>query len=617
MIMLVFACLALLAGPLLYQLVNRSPRALNAIDGFVFVSISGLLIIHLLAESDESFGFLTLGVLALGLFGPLFLERFFQRIEHEVHIATMILGAVGFLIHTSIDGAALALNHGEGIVSSSRTSLISLAPAIVIHRLPVGLTLWWLLKPRFGIPIAFLALTCAVVATFGGYVLAGSPVVQSLEYTFPWVEAFVAGSILHVVLFRFHLHGDEHHHMHEGHGAEAHGSGHNDAHALLGEPARGVEKWISNEGIGNLLGILLLTFIFFSMPASHGHHHSEVSFFSSFLALASDSAPALLFAYFAGIFIYGFFPESSVQWMRKGGRVRQAAKGMMVGLPLPICSCGVLPYYQALVKKGAPPAAAVAFLIATPELGLDAVFLSLPLLGKELMVIRLVASALIAFVVAAIVSRFITQRKTLPVLNEALPPSLNQRIKRGAHFALVELVDTTAPWMLLGLVLAAMAGPVVQEFGISQLHPILEVFLFSGIGMVVYVCASGATPLVAALLVAGVSPGAGLAFLLTGPATNISTFGILSELHGKKIAFLFAALMLLLALMAGVVTNLMLPEYSGIIDLGSEVHHVEQGLFPALRSIALALVALLFLASFARQGGRKFFGHVLGDQVGH
>jgi len=194
---------------------------------------------------------------------------------------------------------------------------------------------------------------------------------------------------------------------------------------------------------------------------------------------------------------------------------------------------------------------------------------------------------------------------------------LNQRIKRGAHFALVELVDTTAPWMLLGLVLAAMAGPVVQEFGISQLHPILEVFLFSGIGMVVYVCASGATPLVAALLVAGVSPGAGLAFLLTGPATNISTFGILSELHGKKIAFLFAALMLLLALMAGVVTNLMLPEYSGIIDLGSEVHHVEQGLFPALRSIALALVALLFLASFARQGGRKFFGHVLGDQVGH
>ena len=73
MFMLIFACLSLLAGPLLYQLINRSPRALNAIDGFVFVSISGLLVLHLLAESEQSFGFLSLGVLALGLFGPLLL----------------------------------------------------------------------------------------------------------------------------------------------------------------------------------------------------------------------------------------------------------------------------------------------------------------------------------------------------------------------------------------------------------------------------------------------------------------------------------------------------------------------------------------------------------------
>jgi hypothetical protein len=171
--------------------------------------------------------------------------------------------------------------------------------------------------------------------------------------------------------------------------------------------------------------------------------------------------------------------------------------------------------------------------------------------------------------------------------------------------------------MLLGLVLAALAGPLVRQFGLAALPPVLEVFLFSGIGLVVYVCASGATPLVAALLVAGVSPGAGLAFLLTGPATNISTFGILSELHGKRIALLFAALMLSAALTAGIVTNLLLPDYVGVIDLGGEGHDPSEHGTSFVQVTALVLVAMLFLSSFVRQGGRKFFGHVLGDQMGH
>ncbi|MGA1191419.1 MAG: hypothetical protein ACO3XO_03960, partial [Bdellovibrionota bacterium] len=327
MFMLIFACLSLLAGPLLYQFVNRSPRALNAIDGFIFVSISGLLLLHLLAESEQSFGFMSLSVLALGLFGPLLLERFFHRIEHEVHLATMILGAVGFLIHTSIDGAALALNHVEDSVAHGGSSVISLASAIVIHRLPVGLTLWWLLKPRFGMPIAFFSLVCAVAATIGGYLLAEGPVVQSLEYTFPWVEAFVAGSILHVVLFRFHLHGEGHHH---GHGDSHDSPEVYQAHGHETEESQSSICYMSAEGFGNLLGLALLAFIFISMPAPHGHQHSENSFFTTFFSLAAESAPALLFAYVAGIFIYGFFPESSVQWMKKGGRVRQAAKGMLV-----------------------------------------------------------------------------------------------------------------------------------------------------------------------------------------------------------------------------------------------------------------------------------------------
>ncbi|MCB0330606.1 MAG: permease [Bdellovibrionales bacterium] len=603
---LALACLALIAGPLLYQLISQSSRALKAIDGFVFVSIGGLLLLHLLEESGHEVQIASLALLLLGFLGPLLLEKFFRRLENEVHIATMLLGAFGFLIHTALDGTALALDDGHPELGAN----LSLATAIIVHRLPVGLTLWWLLKPRFGGLAAVLSLALAVAATIGGYSLAGVTVFESFEYTFPWVQAFVAGSILHVVFFRFHLHHSHEHSHHEG--MEKIDV---DKHAAHFVEAPLTNSLISSEGFGNLLGLGLLLILAFVIP--HDHEGDLVGpIWRSFSFLAFESAPALLIAYVAGIFIYGFFPESSIRWMRSGGSLLQAGKGMLVGLPLPICSCGVLPYYQTLVKKGAPPAAAIAFLIATPELGIDAILLSVPLLGLELTVIRLIASAVIAFVVAWILSHTMKARRSLPILEEGKGGSAFEKIKRGMQFALVELVDTTAPWMLLGLLLAAVAGPLVESVG-STLPPLIEVLVFSCLGLVVYVCASGATPLVAALLAAGISPGAGLAFLLTGPATNISTFGVLSELHGKRLALAFGGLMMLCAILVGYLTNMMLPNYASMLPLAEEAAHHGHHEVPVWRVIAVSVVGLLFLSSCLRQGGRKFFGHVLGDQFGH
>ncbi|MCI5066446.1 permease [bacterium] len=608
---ILLACVALFLGPMVYQILGRGRAALQVIDGFVFVSISGLLLMHLFsAERASSFQIATLVLLVLGIFGPLFLEHLFRRIEKEVHVATMVLGAIGFCIHTMMDGAALAFRYHEGAATVAPEVFsgdLPLAAAIIIHRLPVGLTLWWLLKPRFGPLAAGGALLFAVGATVFGYLLAEHPTVHSFEYTFPWIEAFVAGSILHVVFFRFHAHGEAHEHSLD---VEDEG---------VGTVRARYSRWVSYEGIGNVLGCLLLGVFFFLFPEEHGHHLSTEtvttpSVWENFFALAIESAPALLFAYGAGIFIYGFFPERSLEWMKRGGRLKQAGKGMLVGLPLPICSCGVLPYYQTLIRKGAPPASAVAFLIATPELGIDAVLLSFPLLGLELTVIRLGASACIAFLVAWILSGRMSRRTALPVLNDETPQGFWARVTKGAQFSLVELVDTTAPWMLVGLLLAAFAAPAVQAIGLS-LAPGVEVLIFSLLGLVVYVCASGATPLVAALLAAGVSPGAGLAFLLTGPATNISTFGVLSKLHGRSTALLFAALMMGAAITVGFVTNAMLPTYESVLSTHhSGEHHQGTSLWETVQYLSLVLLALLFLSSVLRQGGRNFLGHVFGDQ---
>ena len=304
-----------------------------------------------------------------------------------------------------------------------------------------------------------------------------------------------------------------------------------------------------------------------------------------------------------------FFPRSSIAWLRRGGTWGQALRGMAVGLPFPICSCGVVPLYRSLVRKGAPPAAGLAFLVATPELGLDAVLLSIPLLGGEMTLARVIGAALVALLVGGIVGRFSAKAAAEQPDTEAVATSGGfwERLRGGMKDSFGEGMDHTAPWIILGLVIAALAGPFLSELSLDAVPAVWEVPLFALVGLPMYVCASGATPLVAVLLLHGVSPGAALAFLLTGPATNVTTFGVLSQLHGRRLALAFSLVMMALSIAAGFVTNLCLS--SGGAVAGSEHSHESAGW---LGWGCLIVLALAYTASLLRRGPRRFVGEILG-----
>ena len=123
--------------------------------------------------------------------------------------------------------------------------------------------------------------------------------------------------------------------------------------------------------------------------------------------------------------------------------------------------------------------------------------------------------------------------------------------------------------------------------------------------MPVYVCAAGATPLVAVLVLNGVSPGAALAFLITGPATNVTTLGVLTQLHGRRIALLFAASVVVITVLLGRAVN-GLTEISGVVP---DLEHAAHG--AGWRDLCLAALGALALASVVRQGPRAFVGKVL------
>jgi hypothetical protein len=252
----------------------------------------------------------------------------------------------------------------------------------------------------------------------------------------------------------------------------------------------------------------------------------------------------------------------------------------------------------------------MAFLVATPEIGVESVLLSFSLLGVELTAVRLVAAALVALLAGWVVGR--TVKVTASPFAMAMAgkapaaPGWGRRLWTALRYGFVDVVEDTAPWILVGVAIAAALDPAYLAPWVSRLPAGLDVLLFALLGIPVYVCASAATPLAAAFILIGVSPGAALAFLLSGPATNVTTFGVLSGLHGRRTSLLFGGFILVLTVGLGLLINLTVGAVTVPI---AKLPGPEQAAWWAWA--ALALVLLAFGRAVLRMGPRAFVGTIL------
>jgi uncharacterized protein len=571
--LLVLSVLVLGAGPLIYQVTRFAGSMLALLDGFVFVAIGGLVLVYIMPSSVAQAGGWALVGGGAGLFLPSLIEHRLQRLARPAHLIALLLGLTGIGLHAFVDGLALV---GEGDHADHM-----LPVTVVLHRLPVGLTIWLLLRPVYGLTAALSALGLMAVLTAAGFF--SSTAVAHIVGSQGWglFQALVAGSLLHVLLHRSYP---------------------------VTERVRARGGGRVQGAIGGLAGLALL----WTIAADHGVEPNLAAALPVFVNLARESAPALLLAYVAAGLVYGLMPRTSVEWLGRGSRLGQALRGMGFGLPLPICSCGVVPVYRSLARQGVPATAGLAFLVATPELSLDAILISLPLLGAEFTVLRVAAAAVVAVVVGWWVGARVKAAVAVDVVaDDETRPAVGVRLLQGLKTGLGEVVDATAPWVLLGLGLAALLEPMLESAWIERLPAGFEVVFFALIGIPTYVCASGATPLVAVLLLKGVSPGAALAFLLTGPATNITTFGVLAGLHGQRAAVFFGATVVGLAVGLGLMTDLFwpvveLPDWNQVGDDDS-----------LLSDWCLAGLTGLFALSWLRRGPRGFVSELFGGEEDH
>lgn len=304
-----------------------------------------------------------------------------------------------------------------------------------------------------------------------------------------------------------------------------------------------------------------------------------------------------------------------------GGGLRPVFLGALLGAPLPLCSCSVVPAARELRRKGASPGAVVSFLISTPETGIDSIFLTYGYLGPAMMIARPVAAIATALVAGALALASSRGRADSEPTTEPEPehleapdetpesaspePSLRERFERALRHGFVEIFDELAPWLILAFVLSALLDAGLGPDSLARFfpNPVLGMAAAALAGIPTYVCASGSTPVAAVLIAKGLSPGAGLVYMLTGPATNLPTLAVVARLFGRRILALYLGVVFAVAILAGLAFDTLASHSATkLMGPGSEA---PSGMLVWLEIFA----ALAFVALLVPSVGRGSFRH--------
>lgn len=290
-------------------------------------------------------------------------------------------------------------------------------------------------------------------------------------------------------------------------------------------------------------------------------------------SLFSEAAPYMILGILVAGFLRLFLKEELVGRHLGQGRYSSVIKASLLGIPIPLCSCGVLPAAAGLKKQGANNGAVTSFMISTPESGVDSIAVSYALLDPLMTVARPVAAfttALIAGMAENIFGWNKQEKQTdiddiscgccaAPVeCGQDLPtPGFRQRLRQSLAFSFGELWGDLVGWFFIGILLAGIITVLIPQelMGRYLGGGIGSMLLMLAVGIPIYICATSSTPIAAALILKGVSPGAALVFLLAGPATNVTSLTVLTGILGKRAVFIYLTSLSIMAVLFGLAVD--------------------------------------------------------------
>jgi len=281
--------------------------------------------------------------------------------------------------------------------------------------------------------------------------------------------------------------------------------------------------------------------------------------------LTLEMSPYLLLGFFIAGLLYIYFPKEKVSRYLGKNNLKSTLNASLIGVPLPLCSCGVIPTGISFYKNGASKGSSVSFLISTPQTGVDSILATYSLLGLPLAIIRPII-ALLTGILGGLVTNTLEHNPSLQGEQETsnqtqLATKPKNKIRSMLHYAFVEFLQDISKWLIIGLLLAAlMAVLIPDDFFTNYLS---NEYLSMGIVLLasipLYVCATGSVPIAAVLLMKGLSPGAAIVFLMAGPATNAATMTVIGNVMGRKTLISYMASIIGGAIIFGILVNEFLP----------------------------------------------------------
>lgn len=338
-----------------------------------------------------------------------------------------------------------------------------------------------------------------------------------------------------------------------------------------------------------------------------------------FFALVNEMAPYLLLGFLLAGLMHAFIPGAVYSKYLAEPNMKSVVRAALFGIPLPLCSCGVLPTAMSLRREGASKGATVSFLIATPQTGIDSIVATYSLMGWSFAIIRPVA-ALLTAVLGGKVVNVIEGNEGAGVIGGSgesgcgcqagdsccgghgkAPASFAGKIKEALRYACIDMMASVGKWLVVGLLVAGLITVFVPDtcFEVFKGNSLTSMLLVLSLSVPMYLCATGSIPIAVALMMKGLTPGAALVLLMAGPACSVASVLVVNKVMGRRTLVAYLASIISGALGFGLAIDYLLPRSWFLSHLVASHACAEShgGLFASGCAILLCILlanALLF-----------------------
>jgi uncharacterized membrane protein YraQ (UPF0718 family)/copper chaperone CopZ len=326
-----------------------------------------------------------------------------------------------------------------------------------------------------------------------------------------------------------------------------------------------------------------------------------IGFLAAFFNLLTEMAPWLLIGFFFAGLLHVYMPKEKITRFMGRQNLKSVINAAILGIPLPLCSCGVIPTGIAFHKEGASKGATVSFLISTPQTGVDSILVTYSMLGLPFALIRPVV-AFFSGIFGGSITNLIDRKnktektETVNVRAELYEGGKKGRIKSMFRYAFYEFLMDIAKWLIIGLAIASLIEMILPDDFFTMY--IGNEFLSMGVVLLaaipVYVCATGSVPIAAVLMMKGLSPGAALVFLMAGPATNTATMAVIGKAIDKRTLIVYLTTIIVSAFFFGSITNLLPREWFAFAQQSMEYNHIHH-IFPEWVNTVSGIILILLI----------------------